>query len=570
MWGNDVATDQSKLASGTRDQIVDATVARPPNAAAARRTAFADYPGPVLLITPSGEVTAGNEPAVPFLTGSTPEQIAELAEAAEALRRNETVPECLLRATDAAGRVAIDTFSLVPRPNTAVVVAYGREVSNELAQRNRLISITRSLRSLLDFACQFAFETDSDGALSFIAPRRVIGYQASKLAGRKPAEIFSQSPLIEVIRIFAAREPVRNVLLKGIAGDGKPIEMAARAQPIFDDAGEWIGARGTLSYVSDEDERRFAVDRERDFAVALDDLKRLFSGAGGAEHSIQQTCVQAADLLNAAGAAAYVLDPRSAEFRRVAAHGPVGEHSVDLCARPFLERLTDGRACVDGRKYRRQILTAASRDDAALVGAFVCWREEGESAWNDAERDFAEKIAVMQTAALGDVLKATSGTSIWSAPGGNAIATMTDTIAAALAARAQPGAEPSLLCLTIDNIDNLSLAAGRERVDDMVGMFGLIIRRAAGDGLVAQLEQNEFTVWLPGGGTPRARKVAEACLKMVDPLRGESSARTKIGLSIGVAIVTPGRFADFEAIQKDALQGAKISRLSGGHSYTFI
>ncbi len=542
----------------------------PQTAAPARQAAFADYPGPVIRISASGDVSAGNELATPFLAASSGGQIDEMARAASRLRRHEPIPECLLTAVDALSQTVVYGFTLVPLPSSGGVIAFGREMSDEIAQRERLISITRSLRTLLDFSCHFAFETDADGLLSFIAPRQVMGYQAAKLVGRKPAEIFSQSPLTDVARIFAAREAVRGVLLKAIAGDGKLVEMTARAKPILGPTGDRIGARGVLNFASAEDERRFAAEQEPDFDVALDDLRRLFAEDGTPQQSIQQSCARTAEILNTAGTAAYVLHPRSAEFRRVAWHGPAVEHSIDLCARPFLERLTDGRASVDGRKYRRQIFAAASRSDRDLVGAFVCWREEAEDPWSDAEQNFAEKVALMQAASLGEVRRTTASISTWTGASASELAALVGAVTPALAARPRIGAEPSLLCVAIDNIENLAVVAGRRRVEDLLVMFGLILRRAAGDGMVVQVAQDEFAVWLPTGGKQRAKTVADACLTMVDPLRGGAQARTKIGLSIGIAIATPDRFASFEAIQKEALQGAKTSQERGGHRYAFI
>ncbi|HUN51342.1 MAG TPA: diguanylate cyclase, partial [Candidatus Sulfotelmatobacter sp.] len=373
-----------------------------------------------------------------------------------------------------------------------------------------------------------------------------------------------------VALIFAAREPVRGVLLKGIAGDGKLVEMTARAKPILAASGERIGARGVLNFVSAEDERRFAVERDANFDLALTDLRDLFTDVRQAQQSLQQSCARVAEILNTAGTAAYVLQPRSAEFRRIAWHGPVAEHAIDLCARPFLERLTDGRLHVEGRKYHRQILAAASRQETGLIGAFVCWREDAEDPWSAAEQEFAQNVAAMQAAALADVQRTTASISAWAGASASELAVLTSTVAAALAAPIRAGSEPCLLSVHLDNIEALSATAGRARAEELVTMLGLILRRAAEDGLVVQVAQDEFSLWLPQGGRPHAKSVIDACHRMVDPLRGKAGARTRIGLSIGAALAEPGRFIAFESMQKEARQGAVSVYQKGGHAHMFV
>ena len=103
--------------------------------APARSAGFTDYPGPVIRIGAAGDLSAGNEIAAPFLACSSADQLSEMTQAARALQRRESVPECQLTAMDALRQKVVYAFTLVPLPSSRGALAFGREISDEVGQQ---------------------------------------------------------------------------------------------------------------------------------------------------------------------------------------------------------------------------------------------------------------------------------------------------------------------------------------------------------------------------------------------------------------------------------------------------
>ncbi|MBY0333767.1 MAG: hypothetical protein K2X49_24175, partial [Acetobacteraceae bacterium] len=150
-----------------------------------------------------------------------------------------------LEMPDAPSEAEGPALTLAPAlPPTGEVVALRN------AAQGALIESRQRWRDLVGLAADLAFETDSDGRLSFLAPDQALGWPATSLLGRRPLEeglLLRTDP-----DPFALRVPARDVRAWLCRMDGEAACLSFTVAPLFGRDGRFMGLRGVARDITVE------------------------------------------------------------------------------------------------------------------------------------------------------------------------------------------------------------------------------------------------------------------------------------------------------------------------------
>lgn len=141
-----------------------------------------------------------------------------------------------------------------------IVVADGRKIGfvttyNDITERVRNERTIRHVRDLMSEAVNFSptyiWETDREGRYTFVqGQEKILGEADAALLGQhRWARLCGQDcdksvADCEFINAIAQRQPIERRLIRSRHVDGSEVWISCSAQPIYDDAGEYIGYRG--------------------------------------------------------------------------------------------------------------------------------------------------------------------------------------------------------------------------------------------------------------------------------------------------------------------------------------
>jgi len=526
---------------------------------------LAHYPGPALVLSPDGAVLAANLPGSALAAAIAPRLPPDLAKALESVRSGQAADFAF--SLTVGGRPAHFRASLMPGGDgTGLLLA--RDIAAERERLNRTLSITLSLRHLLEMASDFAWETDEAGKFAFISPRRVLGYKAETLVGKAPAEIFGKTPILDIVKVFGARAPVRDVPIRGYSAEGRAVNLRAQAAPILDPNGGWRGARGVLAFATAEDAKQSQAADAPDHAAAIAELMKLVRDADSLEEALTTFAEVALDALDGAGLAVYRWDERERLFHRLKTLGRAGS---DAEARPYLERLAGAEEQVDGRHSGRPLIACRTRNRDQLTGALVVWRGQIDDPWSAAERGFVTEAARLLSLSL-KFMSDGRGAAEPARPAGLASLEAVEDARAGRWGRNVPGREGSLICIDMANLGALEAARGEGKANELSKMFAMVLLRLiGGDGIACQPRRDRFLVWLDEGGEKAATRLAGTLLQAMSSLglpQG-GSLEDAVSLSIGIYVDEESRALDFDEIARLAAAGASLARKAGGNRHAF-
>ena len=210
-------------------------------------------------------------------------------------------------------------FMALPGPNGHVLVL-ARDATLEARVHHALVDSRQRYKDLAELAGDFVWETDADGAFTFVSSGQTLGYAPEELIGMRPRTLLAE-PLANAAHLpFEAREQVALAELWLVHRKGGHICVQCAATPLFDTDGRRRGARGYGRDVTAERQREFKLARAEKRALVVDHiLERIRNGT-----QTQDMVDSAAKALRAAlsaDSAAIFLTDHSDRFACVAGHG---------------------------------------------------------------------------------------------------------------------------------------------------------------------------------------------------------------------------------------------------------
>jgi diguanylate cyclase (GGDEF)-like protein/PAS domain S-box-containing protein len=544
------------------------------------------YPGPAILFGGGGKVLAANPEAARILK-------ADDARAAQDLR-------VLLAGVAATGRPAVGQMFLPPDPVTGEAQAlyyltalslapanipadqhtpYNRRVmilardgSAEYAMRNALIESRELYRDLSRCSSDFSWQTDENGAFTFVSPKGALGYSAQALNGRRSQDLLG--PIVDGAdgNPFVARTPIENFEITAQGANGDRRYCRVDALPVYDKSNQWRGARGVSTDITEAKLHQQALEfmRQRESQVraivdathhSLDPLTAfgnaaaLFTQATGANYCAILGIDNKRRMRMLGVSSPDSAQPNSVELTRIelALHEPPPGN--DIATIEFTE------------KGFRNAVTVTAHGSTANGVIWLKFPEVGGS----------DQDTRMLPDALPDTLAQSVASHI-----GMAIAhdnqmrrlaelSRTDELTGLLNRRAfmedlhqrhahlyRVSRTGALLYIDLDNFKPVNDRFGHAAGDQVLKEFANLLHGHSRIGdLCARLGGDEFAIWLEetdaAGAQTKARNLIDDA-KFLHRLAGiyAPADMAPLGLSIGIAIADPQYFEQLPELIKRA------------------
>ena len=514
--------------------------------------ALAGYPGALLVVRADGGLLAANDAGEEIARDlMAPGAAGVRDEIAAAIEAGEARVAPLVLPRDGVDRAL--EITILPRGEDAALLL-ARDATLERQLRTTLIESRQRYQDLVTASSDFAWETDADGILSFVSPRGALGYPAGELVGRDPAGLVIGLDDGGAYLPFTARTPVEGVEFWCEARDGANACLVAAAVPVYDEHGEWSGARGVCHDVTEAREHAAESARRRRQEHALTHIVWLIREEVEPQRMLDAAAAATARATGAAGCIIFRAGAEEGRLDRAAEFGDVpvgagpealiGEMAIDRGhGADSRERLSDGSSLIACLTVYRQTVNGA-----------ICLMRAGDGPeWSEEERFILEAVAgqlgiALEQIAYQEELERISSTDALTGLA-NRRAFMRS-LEICLARSVRTGRPGALVYVDLDNFKIINDTHGHERGDAALrGVSDLLIRSIRTYDLAARLGGDEFALWLEETDEDAAAERARALLAAAAPLAAESPDPARpLGLSIGVAIYKPGDGEKLDAL----------------------
>ena len=429
----------------------------------------------------------------------------------------------------------------------------GEVVALRNAAQGALIESRQRWRDLVGLAADLAFETDSDGRLSFLAPDQALGWPATSLLGRRPLEeglLLRTDP-----NPFALRVPARDVRAWLCRMDGEAACLSFTVAPLFGRDGGFMGLRGVARDITVEVGEAEAQAGALRRALAVQALVRRVREAVLAPRMLPALLDLLPAAVGCAGAALVNLGPDGWPLPCPEAEASSGQRPPLLAettataarrSQPAFARGVGGEPVALVPQPDRAGLAAAG-DAPGPCQALLVWRTAGARPFDADERHLLEALSDLLGVVLGNQRLLNEMERQARTEGLTGLLNrraFLDELRRRLGRLRHEGRGGALLFLDVDNLKPVNDRFGHETGDALLIAVGGLLRRATrATDLAARLGGDEFALWLDGVATEdvaRARAQALCSGATAIGLTAPGSAdRVPVSVSVGLAIATP-------------------------------
>ncbi len=501
------------------------------------------FPGPALVVAAGGRVVAYNRPAEALMAAFA-DPNGRLASTARTVAATGRPAQERIRLPGDLGEAVID-LTLLPFEGDHVAVL-GRDATLEDNLTNALVASRQMFKELVACSSDFAWETDANGAFSFISPRGALGFTPHELFGRPARGFIADRDHAPADFPFEAREARDGVEIWLAAKDGTRTCLIVSCRPVFDAAEQWAGARGVCHDATLERRQQAALER----AAGRTEMERRIIDSIRNEIEPGQMLAVAAEATMGAFERVRICilraDPAGG-MDRAAEATPGGDPVPEQIWRVAGDALsTQPRATttIELEIAGHRVLAAPSEHRSALNGGICVLGEPERAPWSDDERTLVASVAAHLGIAIAQIesfealarLSRTDGlTGLL-----NRRAFLED-LARRLAHQSRKHRTGTLLYIDLDNFKSVNDRLGHSRGDEVLCEFSRMLRQRsrAGD-LAVRLGGDEFALWLEETELEGARIKAErlcALGRELSHLTGEVALA--ISVSVGIAVSNP-------------------------------
>jgi diguanylate cyclase (GGDEF)-like protein len=506
------------------------------------RSVIGAFPGAAALFDASGAVVAANPDAAPLIDALQRDTLPELVESVRLVASEAKPRVARVDLADGDNEKALDVI-LLPAlgEDGPVILALSRESTLERNFISALVASRQLFKDLVSCSADFAWETQSDGALGFISARGALGYSPRELQGRAPRTMLCD-PGYEGALPFEWQEPLEDVEIWLFDSSGDPACLLTSSVPVFDKEGVWQGARGVCRDVTEARKQDATLERARN-------RERLL---GEIVDSIRNQVEPGKMLRAAAASTAEALDADHCWILR--GGGALGFSGIThSAAGEFPSRLPEvfGKE-VSGMGEQREpieleidgyrVLGAPSRYRGETNGAIGLARHA--PAWDDDAKALVQGvadhlgIAIEQIESHEKLERLARVDELTGLLNRRAFFQDIDKRMEVLRRRERVAA---LLYVDLDNFKGVNDEMGHERGDEALAALANMLSRGSRIGdLVARMGGDEFAMWLEETDATAAEAKARALLEDSRELRRFSgTASPPLGISVGIAMAQP-------------------------------
>ncbi|MFD2204471.1 diguanylate cyclase [Kiloniella antarctica] len=351
---------------------------------------FSDFPGAVVLVESNGAVSSSNEQAellCKFINRGGSDEYREALKSALNGKAAQVNP-LLIRAEKKETSKVLAAFdlALLPWDGGRAALLLGRNISLERNLRAALIESRQRYRDLLEASCDFAWETDIDGVITFITPDGGLGYSASELAGSKITQLFVDLSSA-VTNPFSCKVPCseEEVWVKDSYRDERCLVITS--MPLWSDEEIWHGNRGFCRDITrlrkEEMLRADEIHRERIY-------NRILEIARSEMVPVRMLASTASCLIPALPVDAVMISHFDGEiWQAVAEEGEAlqldaiarVQTALEMGETVYQETSTDGVLVAISTKFRDQ-----------ANGAICLWRKGENANWSSGEAELLQRV----------------------------------------------------------------------------------------------------------------------------------------------------------------------------------
>lgn len=451
-----------------------------------------------------------------------------------------------LKGRDGVRNVDLLAFPLATE-DRVLVLAIDRTV--DVALRDALAGSRARFKDLVEVSSDCAWETAADGSFSMVGPKGLAGVGSRALIGGRPSQLLDPVAPQPAISPFATPVPVSAVEVWMRHVDGRLLCFEVSAVPLYDDRGEWRGARGVCRDVTarHEHEGYLAEQRMRERIFAR--ITGVFRREADPDDMLQVAASTSTHGFAASGchiltAMAGSAIPGARPLLTVtAAFGKTGD---DHTLRPIVERLIEQKAeevqLVVAGPW--SVLIAPAVYGGRLVGAVLLWRSSERPAWTAGDIQLLGAIAGQIAAAieqraqfrlLFEASRTDSLTGLLNRRG------FYDEMKRRFKRLQRDTRAAALVYLDLDNFKLVNDVYGHAKGDEALRHLAEILKRnTRSTDLVARLGGDEFAVWLENAEDAVAINRAQTFLAAAGVLLPYSGrADRPLHVSIGIAVYHP-------------------------------
>lgn len=497
----------------------------------AARVLLATYAGPALYVE-NGQSVASNTAAATLL-----ERSGWWSEVESWLRSKPRAPLLVKIPTDASP-ITMEWTTITLSDTQQVLI--GRNITLEKNLQEVLTDSRDRFRDLVELTADLAFETGPDGAFTYIAGGKSLGYRPEELLGRHGRNLLVQQPMRENINFFETDEPVDKQEAQLYRADGSVARVLISARPLRTSRGEPRGVRGICRDVTEALDRQeeLAQVQRRDRLIA--EFVKSLRDVQDAKTALEIAAREIAEALNAAGCRIYNLDAQGT-LQMATESGMALPEAVN----GFNRRLQNegGRALTQEAMPSAALMGATTLQGAHINGAIWVWRptERGGS-WDGpdklllsevadhlgiviAQLDYQEKLRILSECdGLTRLLNRR---------------TFMEKLGAKIGA---PGNGSALFYIDLDNFKAVNDTHGHQRGDLVIKKLADVLHHTARPSdLAGRMGGDEFVLWVDGVSRADAESLARRLVNFGGELRNLSASPQKpLGVSVGVAMIPPG------------------------------
>ncbi len=502
---------------------------------------LANYPTPAFAIGPDGGVLEGNDRGAEMMAalseGRGGRDYAALVDLALTSGLTQTATINISFGEEASyweiGVVKVGQGE-GRDPISALVLC--RDVTLERNLRSALVDSRQRYKDLVEVSSDFAWETGRDGAFVFVSPRGAMGYSAKELVGLQPRElVVGENRGLP----FSARAPLEDAEIWLRRADGRSACLLASCVPLFDDGGNWRGARGLCRDVTEERERDAQLARARHREQLLTYIVRAIRDVIEPRKMLDAAATAAAQGTGASGCRIYRVQ-RKGVFTVAAEYGDLPKAAGSLVS-DLKDELDCAKSCDESG---RQGIAMTTRHRRVVNGAVCLWRKAGDSHWNEDDHSLLVEIVSQLGIAIEQInnheeLERISSTD--SLTGLMNRRVFFENMERRMSHAVRTKRTGAVCYVDFDNFKLVNDVHGHFRGDEALKKLAqLLVENTRANDFVGRLGGDEFAVWLEETNEAGAAASAENLLKESQCLDEFSGGPDRpLGLSIGIAVYHP-------------------------------
>lgn len=262
----------------------------------------------------------------------------------------------------------------------------GRDATLEHNLTLALADSRARYKALLDLSSDYVWETDRAGRFSFTSAKGLLGWSATEIAGKRPHEL-GLTAVDALTTPFLTQQPVHEAQLWLKDKQGNLRCLLTSAQPVFDTAGAWIGARGLCRDVTEQHDNAAHLATARTRERIVGHIVRIIRDGLSIEREFESAARALTHALSADGCAIFRRGDKGWELD--ASYGEAMPEST----RSYCERCLQRGDTLQVSDETQEWLVCRTQHNRTANGAVMVWRSLRGQSWQTEELHLLEAVA---------------------------------------------------------------------------------------------------------------------------------------------------------------------------------